>query len=139
MGRRRSCANRGGAFAEERADDEPVLDRARRPVLFSSAPQLPCARIGRPALRGACGLGARAAGFPGFAQPAPLHRLRALAGRRIPARERIPLCVTGGSKEILRADANVCADLKAACKNPPLTLCASSHKSSLREVTRRSN
>ena len=98
-GRRRSCANRGGAFAEERADDEPVLDRARRPVLFRGAPQLSRARIGRPALRGACGLGARAAGFPGFAQPASLHRLRALAGRRVPARERIPLCVTGGSRK----------------------------------------
>ena len=33
---RRSCANCGAAFAEERADDEPVLDRTRRAVLFAA-------------------------------------------------------------------------------------------------------
>ena len=88
---RRSCANRGAAFAEERADDEPVLDRARRSVLQRRAPQLSGARPGRPALRGACGAGARAAGFPGFAQPAPFHRLRAVAGRRVSPLQRIPL------------------------------------------------
>ena len=50
--------NRGSALAAEWPDDEPVLDRGRRPVLQRGAPQLSRARIGRPALRGACGPGA---------------------------------------------------------------------------------
>ena len=56
--RKAAGANRGGAFAEEWPHDEPVLDRARRPVLQLGAPQLSRARTGRPALRRACGPGA---------------------------------------------------------------------------------
>ena len=107
--RKAVCADRGGAFAEERPHDEPVLDRARRPVLFCRAPQLPGARIGRPALRGARGPGARAAGFPGFAQPPPLHRLRAVAGGRVPARERVSFCLEGAGVSRKRISLDVSA------------------------------
>ena len=78
------------------------------------AAQLSGARIGRAALRRACGLGPRAAGFPGFAEPAPFHRLRAVAGRRVPARQRISLRIAIGSEEILRADARACCGASGA-------------------------
>ena len=110
--RRRSGANRGAAFAEERPDDEPVLDAS--PASSSTTRRRSTVRSldwGR-ALRRACGPRARAAGFPGFAQPAPFHRLRAAAGRRVPARERISLRVTTASRGPVGAVAVVAIALR---------------------------
>ena len=56
--------------------------------------QLSGAGIERRALRRARGPVPRGASLPGFAQPAAFHRLRAAAGRTVPARDRISVRVT---------------------------------------------
>ena len=63
-------------LAEERPDDDPVLHRAGRSVLWRREPELSGAGAGRQALRSACGPGARAAGFPGIR---PIAAISAIA------------------------------------------------------------